>query len=180
MGSVTYKRAQTVKELEQILELQRANIPSVISKEESVKEGFVTVHHNFEILKAMNDKCPHIIAVNNGEVIGYTLCMLKEFKEDIEVLRPMFQQIDNCLNNGETYFTMGQVCINKTFRKQGVFKGLYTFMKQEMSSEFNMIITEVDEKNTRSLNAHYAVGFKVLDTYKSNCQDWVLMSWDWS
>ena len=180
MENIIYKRAQTVEELQQILELQRANIPSVISKEESVKEGFVTVHHNFEILKAMNDKCPHIIAKSNGKVIGYTLCMLKEFKEEIEVLKPMFQQIDNCLNSGETYFTMGQVCVDKTFRKQGIFRGLYAFMKQEMSSEYDMIITEVDEKNTRSLNAHYATGFKLLHAYKSNEQDWALMSWDWS
>ena len=180
MVKIRYKTAKTNEELYQILELQCANIPSVISKEESVKEGFVTVHHDFEILKAMNDKCPHIIAKNNGNVIGYTLCMLKEFKEDIEVLKPMFQQIDNCIKNGETYFTMGQVCVDKSFRKQGVFRGLYTFMKQEMSSKFNMIITEVDQKNSRSLNAHYAIGFKLLHTYNSNGQDWVLLSWDWS
>jgi hypothetical protein len=115
MVKIRYKTAKTNEELYQILEIQCANIPSVISKEESVKEGFVTVHHDFEILKAMNDKCPHIIAKNNGNVIGYTLCMLKEFKEDIEVLKPMFQQIDNCIKNGETYFTMGQVCVDNSF-----------------------------------------------------------------
>ena len=181
MAQITqYKTAQTTQELNQIIELQRANIPSVISEEESQKEGFVTVHHNFEILKTMNDKCPHIIAKSNDKVVGYALCMLKEFKEDIEVLKPMFKKIDNCLSNGETYFAMGQICVDKAFRKQGVFRGLYAFMKQEMSSEYDMIITEVDEKNTRSINAHYAVGFKLLHAYKSNGQDWALISWDWN
>lgn len=51
MSIIIYKRAETTKELNQILELQRANIPSVISREEKTTEGFVTVYHDFEILK---------------------------------------------------------------------------------------------------------------------------------
>lgn len=74
---------------------------------------------------------------------------------------------------------MGQICIDKQFRKQEIFRGMYHFMKQEMSSQYNMIITEVDVANTRSLNARYAVGFKLLQSYSSQ-QDWALISWDWS
>jgi len=128
----------------------------------------------------MNDKCPHIIAKSGSKVIGYALCMLKDFKESIEVLKPMFQQIDKCLNKNKTYLVMGQICVEKAFRKQGIFRGMYTFMKQEMASKYDMIITEVDVKNTRSLNAHYAVGFKLLHSYNSNQQNWALISWDWS
>jgi len=179
MSRIIYKRAETNQELHQILELQRTNIPSVISEKEKQKEGFVTVHHTFEILKAMNDKCSHVIAKNNGEVVGYALCMLKIFKEDIEVLRPMFQQIDNSLQAETTYFVMGQICVDKTYRKQGVFRGMYGFMKQEMRLIYDLIVTEVDIENTRSLNAHYDIGFKHLHSYNSKNQDWELISWDW-
>jgi len=178
MRKITYKRADSNEELNQILELQRANIPSVISEEESRTEGFVTVHHSFDILKAMNDRCPHVIAKSSDKVVGYTLCMLKEFKTDIEVLKPMFQQIDACINNDETYVVMGQVCVDKRFRKQGVFRGLYKYMKQELQPDYDMIITEVDVANTRSLDAHYAVGFKLQQSYQSNGQDWALISLD--
>jgi hypothetical protein len=178
MLGINYKRADSNEELNQILELQRANIPSVISEEESKTEGFVTVHHNFDILKAMNDRCPHVIAKSNDNVVGYTLCMLKEFKADIEVLKPMFQQIEACLNNDETYVIMGQVCVDKGFRKKGIFRGLYEYMKQELQSDYDMIITEVDVANTRSLDAHYAIGFKLLQSYQSNGQSWALISWD--
>jgi len=179
MGRIIYKRVETNQELHQILELQRINIPEVISENEKQAEGFVTVHHTFEILKTMNDTCAHVIAISNNKVIGYALCMLKVFKEDIEVLRPMFQQIDNCLQAEETYFVMGQICIDKTYRKQGVFRGMYGFMKHEMDAAFDMIITEVDAENTRSLNAHYAIGFKHLHSYNSKNQNWELISWDW-
>ncbi len=177
MAVIIYKRAETNQELYQILELQRANIPSAISETEKEKEGFVTVHHTFEVLKAMNDKCAHIIAKCNDSVIGYTLCMVKEFKEEIEVLKPMFQQIENCLNEYETYVVMGQVCIDKAFRKRGVFRGLYNTMKEELKNHYSYIVTEVDLKNTRSLNAHYAIGFKILYSYRANRQDWDIISW---
>jgi predicted GNAT superfamily acetyltransferase len=87
----------------------------------------------------------------------------------------MFQQIDNCVNSDETYIVMGQICIDKQFRKQGVFRGLYHFMKHEMSSRYNMIITEVDVANTRSINAHFAIGFKALYSYRSNNQNWKIL-----
>jgi len=175
LQDIIYKRVDLREELNQILELQSVNIPFSISEDESKTEGFVTVHHNFEILKMMNDKCAHIIAKSKDKVIGYTLCMFKEFKEEIEVLRPMFQQIDNCVNSDETYIVMGQICIDKQFRKQGVFRGLYHFMKHEMSSRYNMIITEVDVANTRSINAHFAIGFKALYSYRSNNQNWKIL-----
>ena len=180
MIEIIYKRAESTEELEQILQLQQVNTPTSISKEESMQEGFVTIHHSFLTLKAMNDKCPHIIAKHNQKVIGYTLCMLKAFKEEIEVLKPMFKNIDNCLNQNETYIVMGQVCVDKAFRKQGVFRGLYNFMKKQLHTEFDLIITEVDTANTRSLNAHYAIGFKTLYSYHSNQQDWELIYWDWN
>jgi len=175
---IIYKRGQTEEELLQILALQQANIPSAISENERQQEGFVTVHHNFDVLKQMNDKCQHIIAKYKNKVIGYALCMIKDFKDDIEVLQPMFQQIDKLVSRDEVYIVMGQVCVDKSFRKQGVFRGLYEHMKSELCRDYNAIITEVDKKNTRSLNAHYAIGFKVLYSYRSNNQDWEILSWD--
>ncbi len=127
----------------------------------------------------MNDTCAHIIAKHQEKIVGYALCMLKEFKNNVEVLKPMFHQIDNCLESNQTYMTMGQICIDKTYRKQGIFRGLYHYMKQQLQSEFDMVITEVDINNTRSVNAHYAIGFKDLKFYNSNNQEWVLIFWDW-
>ena len=91
---ITYKRAETDEELLQILTLQQSNFSSSISEEEKIKEGFVTVQHDFDILKSMNDKCQHIIATHDHKVIGYALSMVKEFQDKVEVLKPMFQEIE--------------------------------------------------------------------------------------
>ena len=177
MSNMIYKRAETTEELQQILQLQRINIPEALSEEEKAKEGFVTVHHHFDILKAMNDKCQHIIALDNNTVIGYALCMVKDFKEDIEVLRSMFAQIESRLDVKTSYVIMGQICIAKTYRKKGIFRSLYHFMKQELAPTFDCIVTEVDESNTRSMNAHLAIGFKTLKNYYSQPHHWALLSW---
>ncbi|OUR91623.1 hypothetical protein A9Q87_09965 [Flavobacteriales bacterium 34_180_T64] len=182
--NISYKRAFTNEELHQILELQRINLPQGLSNSEKDKEGFVTVHHSFELLKSMNDKCAHVIAKHNSKVVGYALCMLQEFQKEIPVLVSMFNEIDKELRiqNKEklSYLTMGQICIDKSYRKLGIFRGLYEFMRAELNATFNMIITEVDGENIRSIDAHKAIGFEVLKTYTSNDRNWELIIWNWA
>lgn len=173
--NVTYHRVSTDEELHQILALQKNNLPQDLSNSEKQKEGFVTVHHSFVILKAMNDRCRHIIAKHDNKVVGYALCMHPYFANEIDVLKPMFDEVSTLLFN-ETYIIMGQICISKAYRKQGVFRGLYNTMSQELKMLFKKTITEVDVKNVRSLQAHYAIGFADLTEYHSGGQDWMLIS----
>tara|TARA_R110002051_G_scaffold247426_1_gene306996 strand:- start:2044 stop:2577 length:534 start_codon:yes stop_codon:yes gene_type:complete len=166
----------TEDELEQILALQQANLLTNISPEEKEKEGFITVEHNFNILNQMNEVCPHIIAKDGDTVAGYALCMHPMFADKIEILKPMFKEIDAAVPKDEKYIAMGQICVDKNYRNQGIFRRLYNAMKANVQPEFDSIITEVDAKNTRSLQAHYAIGFKELKTYFSDDRDWVLIS----
>ncbi|MEZ4874386.1 MAG: GNAT family N-acetyltransferase [Flavobacteriaceae bacterium] len=169
---ITYSLSQSQEELEQILSLQQANLGEQLSIQEKQQEGFVTVKHTLEMLKKLNQVCPHIIAKWEGRVIGYALCMHPKFEKQIEILRPMFDEIQKKISTEEDYLVMGQICVDKRFRKQGVFRKLYTAMKEEYLPPYSQIITEVDTKNIRSLKAHYAVGFQKLSSYASGGQDW--------
>lgn len=179
---ITYHRTRTEMELKQILDLQSSNLKERLLDFEKQNEGFVTLKHDYEILKLMNDHCAHCIAKYNDRVIGYALSMLQEFRNDIPLLVPMFEEIDRALMDQKleiNYLVMGQVCIDKNYRSQGVFRGLYNFMSLELSSIYDALITEVDIKNTRSSQAHKAIGFEVLKNYSSNNQDWELLIWNW-
>lgn len=169
---ITYGRAKSETELNQILALQRANLLENVSSKEKKKEGFVTVCHTLDVLKAMNDVCPHILAKFDDTVIGYALCMPPKFADKIEVLRPMFDQIEAIRPTVENYIVMGQICVARAFRGKGVFRKLYQTMREAVQAEFAHIITEVDAENRRSLRAHYAVGFEELKTYRSEGQEW--------
>ena len=178
MEPFIYKSTSTNEELNQILDLQKLNLNTLASQEERQSEGFITVRHDFKILKAMNDRCAHTIAKFNDQVVGYAISMVKEFKDDIPVLIPMFNKINSFVDPNLSYIVMGQICIDKAFRKQGLFRGLYNAMKEHVKHEFDTIITEVDEKNKRSLYAHHAIGFKTIHIYRSNNQNWHVISWD--
>ena len=172
---ISYKTVSTQEELEQILALQRANLPTSLTSEEKNNEGFLTVHHDFDLLNRMNDCCPHIIAKDRAQVVGYTLCMHPKFSNEIEVLKSMFREMENKKKFFKSFIIMGQVCVDKSFRKQGLFRKLYNKMQEETKKEFDAIVTEVDATNKRSLKAHYAIGFKKLSQYKGDGRDWELI-----
>ncbi len=175
----TYKRATTLDELNQILAIQRRNIKNGLDKAELAKEGFISVHHDLGILKKMNDACPHIIAKDGDKVAGYALAMLRNFKDDIAILKPMFAVADEMLPQ-KKYIVVGQICIDKPYRKMGLFKGMYRFYQQELQGQFYCLFTEVATENQRSLNAHLGVGFKVLKTQVVDGVSWELINWEWN
>jgi ribosomal protein S18 acetylase RimI-like enzyme len=173
---IIYTQATSDWELEQILSLQQENLPKNMSPEECEHEGFLTVEHSMDILKAMNDECGHIIAVEDGKVIGYALCMHPKFADEIEVLKPMFEQINTLVDEPQSYMAMGQICVAKSHRGQGVFRNLYLTMRNRLPEGFDTIITEVDSKNKKSLAAHHAIGFKDLCVFKCEDHEWIIIA----
>ncbi|TDR16774.1 GNAT family N-acetyltransferase [Marinicella litoralis] len=177
MSHIKITAARTRQDILGILKLQKENLAANVSPEEAKSQGFVTVKHDFSILHEMNQKHPHTIAKNSDEVVGYALVMLQEFSTKISVLLPMFKRINalryqNNIIQPDQYFIMGQICIAKSHRSQGVFAALYQGMKQQMSPHFKFIITEIAETNTRSIRAHEKVGFETLDIYSSKGVMW--------
>lgn len=180
MKSILYKRASTLDELEQIRSLQLQNSSQNITSAEKLQEGFVTVQHTVALLEQMNAACAHIIAKDNNIVVGFALVMLSDFRNEIEVLIPMFERIDMLLPTDKSYVVMGQICVDKNYRKQGIFRGLYHFYRNGLQHEFDYLITEVAAINLRSMQAHDAIGFKTIDNYEENGIVWNIMLWDWA
>jgi L-amino acid N-acyltransferase YncA len=129
--------------------------------------------------------------MDGDQVIGYALSMTVNFSSHLSVLAPMFEMIKNLeyqgtLLNEKKYFIMGQVCVYVAYRGSGVFQALYQHMKQCYSQHYNYIITEIDQRNTRSTTAHRKVGFKILHQYSADSDsqnlgiDWDLVIWDWT
>jgi hypothetical protein len=99
-------------------------------------------------------------------------------------LESMFQGFDTLQWKGRpvneyAYYVMGQICIDKGYRGQGLFERLYHKHKDVYQSEFDFIITEVATRNQRSLKAHLRIGFETIDTYTDNLDEWAVVVWDW-
>jgi hypothetical protein len=174
--AIEYSRAHTKEELEEILVLQKLNLPDSLTEKEIIKEGFVTISHTFELLERMNAVCPHIIAKDSGRVIGYALCMHPSFSKEIPILYSMFEKIWEVLPEEKSFMVLGQICIDNAYRGKGIFRGLYKTMKKSLGVSFKKIVTEVDGRNKRSLNAHLAIGFTTIKKYQSDGRDWYLIA----
>ncbi len=177
--------AKTEQDISDILKLQKQNLAKSLSSEEANSQGFVTVDHDFDILRAMNSPHPHVIAKDQDQVVAYALVMLRKFSSEIPVLTPMFNRIERLkyqdqLITPDQYFIMGQVCVAKPYRSLGVFAGLYAHMREQMKAHFKYIITEIADTNTRSIRAHEKVGFTTIDTYTSDETVWHIVLLDLS
>ncbi len=169
--AVVFTRVTSQEEVSQILDLQTLNLSTAITPEVAQAEGFLTVRHDPEVLWRMNRAEPSIIAKMGNNVIGYALVMLPHFVDDVPILKPMFDMLETLnlpnvsFDPPTRWFVMGQICVAKEFRGLGVFDGLYGKMKEEFATQFDFTVTEVAERNTRSMRAHKRVGFQGVHQY---------------
>jgi len=182
MTDIVYGTAHTLQGFEEIIALQQRNLEEVLTPKIIEQEGFVTVEHSLSLLEQMNEPYPHVVARYQDKIIGYVLIMLPQLQETIPILIPMFEKIEQSYFEEKAvkdyrYFVMGQVCIDKDFRRQGVFDGLYSQLREQMKSDFDLIVTEVATRNRRSIKAHQRVGFEDLLSYAANGEQWKLIVW---
>lgn len=176
------------EEVVQILDLQARNHVSGLDPLEMEKQGFVTVRHDPDVLQAMNRSAPAIIAKDEGKVVGYALVMPRAFGPLVPILEPMFALLDTlswkgtALRDNPHWFVMGQICIDADYRGQGVFDRLYHTMKVVYQPDYEFIVTEVAERNARSMRAHTRVGFETIHSYRDalSRENWRMIVWDWT
>jgi ribosomal protein S18 acetylase RimI-like enzyme len=176
--------ASGTQDLQQILKLQKKNLIRNLSKEEIQSQGFVTVDHSLEVLEKMNQLAPSVIIKDQEQVVAYALTMLCESKDLVPELESMFERLaslqwKNKQLNAYSYYVMGQICIDKDYRGQGLFDQLYQKHREVYQSRFHFIVTEVATRNLRSLKAHLRVGFETINTYTDELDEWAVVVWDW-
>jgi len=171
---------RTDAELEEILELQRANLPRNLGELEKAENGFVTVEHTLDILQRMHALEPSIVAKDGEHLAGYALVMPVETRAFIPVLAPMFERLDaNPQLANRPYYVMGQICVAKPYRGRGIFDRLYAAHREHLRHRYDACVTEISVRNPRSLKAHARVGFRELERYRDATDEWVVVIWDW-
>jgi GNAT superfamily N-acetyltransferase len=175
----------TDKELLQILDLQRQNLRGVHHESVEKEQGFVTVTHSLPVLRQMHTIEPSIIVKDNEILAGYALTMAKECSTLVPELFSLFAGMEKLLYRGKPltqyhFYIMGQVCVASDYRGQGVFDMLYKKHKEVFGHKYDIIITDIATRNTRSLRAHERIGFKKIKTYRDELDEWAVVVWDWT
>lgn len=181
-----YTTVKNEQDVHDILALQAENHKTVVNEQTAQSQGFVTVKHDFDTLLRMNLQNPSVIARSGDQLAGYALMMPQSFRHDIPILEPMFQMLDTLDYrrqplSSQQWFVMGQICVGEAFRGQGVFDGLYSHLRDVWRHDFDFVITEISERNTRSSRAHERVGFQTLHVYpdETTGEIWRMVVWDW-
>ena len=169
----------------QILQLQQENHIEHIEETERKTQGFVTLRHDMKILEQMHRVAPTVIVKEDDMVVAYALTMLQESRPLIPDLAPMFDLFDHLNWNNKplneySFYVMGQVCIDKQYRGQGLFDELYRHHRKIYQSRFDLFITEISTRNHRSIRADERVGFKTIHTHRDELEEWAIVGWDWN
>jgi hypothetical protein len=168
------------RDLEQILDLQGANLARNLSADEIAAQGFVTVEHSLDLLKRMHTIAPSIVARDGKSLAGYALVMPLQCRSFIPILEPMFTRLASLGMFEQRFYVMGQICVGEPWRGQGVFDLLYQTHRHHLRATYDFSVTEVATRNARSTRAHERVGFTIIDRYRDATDEWALLRWDWS
>lgn len=179
----TVRGAASDTDLELILRLQGENLRDALDDAERRSEGFVTLRHDLQLLREMNDPWPHIVATPEGsnDVVAYALVMQRSFRDRLPILAPMFHELERISGRGQRldgarWYVMGQVCVAKAHRRRGLVEAMYAKHKEQMAADFDYMITEIDATNTRSIRAHEKAGCETIHTYKALGREWVVVA----
>ncbi|RIV22652.1 GNAT family N-acetyltransferase [Fibrisoma montanum] len=177
---------QSEADIQGILALQRQNLRKNVTPEVQLTQGFVTIEHNPDTLRRMNEAAPSVIAKDGDKVVGYALTMLPSFGADVPELLPLFWRLNTTKYKDSPltaydYYVMGQVCVADGYRGQGIFDKLYQHHRDVYSDRYRLLITDISERNTRSLRAHERVGFRKVTSFFDDLagETWVIVVWDW-
>ncbi len=179
--NIEITEASTRAELQEILLLQEKNHRDTLSNQE---DGFVSLKHELTLLEKMNAVTPQIIAKAENKVVAFALVMPVAFKNDVPVLIPLFEMLENVFYKGKKivdhpYYVMGQICVDEAYRGMGIFDTLYAKHKEIYSKQFDICVTEIASRNKRSMKAHQRVGFDVVHTFQDKLDEWNIVVWDW-
>jgi len=183
--SLEITRVSGPSEIIGIRDLQSLNLRQNITAEEAIEQGFLTAVYTIDYLQEMNSASPSIIAKDGDKVVGYALVATKGSRKGHDLIEGLFDAIDECEYNGKTlkdvnYVVVGQLCVAKEYRGQGLVQKLYGHFRDCLSNEFTYLVTDVAQANVRSLKAHKKRGFKVINELMYGGFGWDIVLWDWN
>lgn len=184
---ITYTPAKSQHDLEAILTLQRQNLRQFLTEEERNDQGFLTASYSLDFLNDMHQASAHIVARDGDKVVGYTLGLTPEFLPLDPVFASYLQAIQTMDWKGKPMLEyspliVGQLCVDKNYRGQGLVDGLYQACRAYHAGSFDFLLSDVSSLNPRSFRAHQRVGFQPIAEFPDafTGETWHILLWEWN
>ncbi len=159
MSSLVFRRA-VYQDHSKILRLNAANFVTNLSEEER-KDGFLSAVFTAQQVAAMAEDLGIMVAVVESEFAGFLCAFRNEFDHGSPVVAKMIASYPRMwfegrpLNSYRSY-VYGPVCIDGTFRRKGLLRGLYSAQKRDLAGLFEIGVALISRNNPHSFDAHVA------------------------
>ena len=152
-------RNATVEDIPAIEALQKKYHVATISEADKAS-GFVTTLFTKEKFKELIEKENGItVACDGDRLVSYAMAASWEFWAEWPLFQHMINDLPNTEYKGQKLSTKnsyqyGPICIDKDYRGTEVLKGVFDFSREQMSERYPILITFINQINTRSYYAH--------------------------
>lgn len=184
---ITFSPAQSTSELRAILDLQRQNLRQFLTPEEMQDQGFLTASYSLDFLQEMHEASEHIVAKDGETVVGYVLGLTPAFLPRDPVFESYRLAVQGMIWKERPLLDsnpliVGQLCVDKHYRGQGLVDGLYKACQDHHRDRFDILLSDVSSLNPRSYRAHQRVGFVPLAEFPDafTGETWHILLWDWA
>ncbi|MCI5674926.1 MAG: GNAT family acetyltransferase [Ezakiella sp.] len=155
----TFARMATIKDIPELMELQKLFHVDTISPEDK-KEGFVTTKLTEEQWKELIEKENGVTILTDDEkVLGYALAASWEYWSSWPLFEYMIERLHEDNYKGEIMsvensYQYGPICIVKELRGTDALNKLFFTSLKEMNKRYKYLLTFVNQINPRSYAAH--------------------------
>ncbi|MEC5165708.1 hypothetical protein RCH18_001440 [Flavobacterium sp. PL11] len=182
MENINFKIA-SLNDIDGVLALQDLYLVSNLSDEEK-KAGFVTTPFTIAQLTAVIESQNLFIAIDHTKIIGYIFTGSWDFFSQWPIFTHMISLLPE-LHFLDFKFTTinsfqyGPICIDKSYRSQGVIKPFFEFMRSHMESKYPLSLTFINKNNIPSTKAHtIKLQWTIISDFKFNSNDYLILAYD--
>jgi hypothetical protein len=159
MLDIQYRRAEP-RDWLGIVRLNAANFITNLSPKER-EDGFLSAVFSEQQVAAIAGDLGIIVAVSDSRVVGFLCGFRNDFKHGSPVIAAMLESYERVRFNGKLLsnyrsYVYGPVCIERSFRGQGLLRRLFEAQKRDLAGKFEIGVALVARANVYSLNAHVA------------------------
>lgn len=153
LDKISYRRA-IISDVSAIRELQQNNLREV--------GGTLSASLSSSTIGQMSEDLPAMVAVCDGEVVGYLLTS----RPEKTVGQPIIDAMLQAYPVEESTIIYGPICVSSKLRGKGVAQGLWNELRRTIPKL--QCVCFIRKDNTASINAHTKLGMKEVAFFTYN------------
>lgn len=179
MESIIIRKADP-KDYPAIIELQNKNTPDKLSEKEK-EQGFVVSDMTEETLHQINESIGVLVALEGEVLAGFVCLTATDSLPEHPVIESMCETFPQQIFNNKSLidykiFLYGPVLIDPKWRGRGIFKKIFSAVKEYSKKDYNLGVAFINDKNKHSLSAHLqGLGMTPLQPFKSGNESFQLV-----